>query len=167
MSKVEEVTITGSGAVPEYAFGSRTGYPNTVLTSVSIAGNINTIGNRAFYDCEALEKVTLPESLVTIGDEAFGGCSKLSEIVLPEGLKTIEYSAFGMCDFSEITLPAGIESLDQMIFSGCKKLGKVYFGGTLEEWEAVEKHADWCTGAYFGSGLNVICTDGEKWERKA
>ena len=167
LDAVKDVTITGEGDVPGLLFGSRTGYPNTVLKSVNITGDIESIGRRAFYDCEALEKVTLPESLVTIGDEAFGGCSKLSEIVLPEGLKTIEYNAFGMCDFSEITLPAGIESLDQMIFSGCKKLGKVYFGGTLEEWEAVEKHADWCTGAYFGSGLNVICSDGEKWERKA
>ena len=142
LDAVKDVTITGEGDVPGLLFGSRTGYPNTVLKSVNIAGNINTIGNMAFSKCAAI-----------------------TEVILSENVKTIEYSAFSECEnLAEITLPAGIESLGEFIFSACSKLASVNYGGTLEEWEAVEKHADWCWGANFGSGLNVICSDGEKWE---
>ena len=143
LDAVKDVTITGEGDVPGLLFGSRTGYPNTVLKSVNIAGNINTIGNMAFSKCAAH-----------------------TEVILSENVKTIEYSAFSECEnLAEITLPAGIESLGEFIFSACSKFASVNYGGTLEEWETVEKHADWCNGAYYGSGLNVICTDGEKWER--
>ena len=142
LSMVRDVTITGSGSVPELAFGSRTGYPNTVLKSVNIAGNINTIGNMAFSKCAAH-----------------------TEVILSENVKTIEYSAFSECEnLAEITLPAGIESLGEFIFSACSKLASVNYGGTLDEWEEVQKDEYWVNGAYNMNGLKVICSDGEKWE---
>ena len=144
LDEVKDVTITGEGDVPELLFGSRTGYPNTVLKSVNIAGNINTIGNMAFSKCAAI-----------------------TEVILSENVKTIEYSAFSECEnLAEITLPAGIESLGEFIFSACSKLASVNYGGTLDEWEEVQKDEYWVNGAYNMNGLKVICSDGEKWERK-
>ena len=74
------LTISGTGAMPNYNFGEAPWYEYSVLiTSVVVENGVTTIGNYAFINCYyALSSVILPNSVTSIGDDAFGGCFKLT-----------------------------------------------------------------------------------------
>jgi hypothetical protein len=67
----------------------------TNLTSVTIVGNIESIGERAFEGCTSLTSVKLNyggnyifSELTTIGSDAFSYCTKLSgDLVIPDSVK--------------------------------------------------------------------------------
>ena len=85
------------------------------LKNVTIPNNVTSIGGSTFEDCTSLEAIVIPEKVTGIGQATFSGCTALKQIVLPAGLKTIGYEAFWQCDLDEI-----------------------YYGGTEEQWTAVE-----------------------------
>lgn len=51
-----------------------------VITEVTIANGIETIGNTAFYQCTGLTKVTIADSVKNIQQYAFDGCNKLTDV---------------------------------------------------------------------------------------
>ncbi len=104
------------------------------LTSIIIPEGVKIIDYGAFQGCMALESVTLPDSLEVVEGNAFHFCQKLKKLELGKNLK-----AFPLIAFHQMYCP------------------KIYYKGTVEEWEAVIK-----TEVGNKELTNpVICTDGE------
>ena len=89
---------------------------------------------------ECLDKsaasVEIPAGVTTIGWRAFQDCKALASVVIPESVTTIGWYAF----------------------FHCKSLASVEFGGTVAQWEAVEKGSGWHDGV---PAKSVKCSDGE------
>ena len=150
----DTVTTVATGAFRSFRF----------LTSVTLPDTVTVIGDSAFQGCGSLVSVELPPAVTEFGRVMFDGCGKLQSVVLPEGLTeipsmtfqtcvslesvvaregvtSIETNAFNGCSgLQTLTLPAGLESVGSAAFKNCCGLQTVYFGGTREEWEAVEIH---------------------------
>lgn len=58
-----------------------------------------------------------------------------------------------------VTIPSSVKSIESWAFSGCKELESIVFGGTSEEWNAIEKHLE--TWDSLSGRYTVYCTDGE------
>ncbi len=65
---------------------------------------------------------------------------------------------FAGCAATEINLPRTLDAIGTGL-AGCPNLEKIIFRGTMEEWEAIDKPADWASGSE--KLTQVICTDGE------
>ena len=92
------------------------GSDDTVILPAKISGKeISEIGDGAFAGNTAITGIVVPEGVTAIGDNAFNGCT---------GLKTV-------------VIPGSVTSIGEGAFSGCDGLEYIYFGGTAEEWEAL------------------------------
>ena len=82
-----------------------------------------------------MASVQLPSSLRYIGDYAFYACSKELEPILPADLAYIGEGIFEQC-----------------------RMERVYYQGTMEQWEAIPKHEEWISRY---DNYTLICADGE------
>ena len=81
----------------------------------------------------------IPDGVTSIGYGAFAGHDSLANIVIPDGVTTIENLAFYGCTrLNSITIPDSVASIGDQTFAECPRLADVYFGGTEEEWNAIE-----------------------------
>ena len=110
---IEEVTVPDSVTY----MGGYSFYNCTTLKHISLSKNTTYIGGYEFYNCTSLEDITIPDQVEKFGVGAFQDCSSLKSIVLPASLWVIEREAF----------------------SGCDSLEAVYYGGTSEQWENINK----------------------------
>jgi len=145
-------------------------YNNTSITSVYIAGGVTSIGDRLFCGCSNLETVYLENAtdLTTIGSgafmncsnieridypgdlseeiqyinaNAFENCSKLKEFRIPSNVQYIAANAFlGCTDLKYITIPKSLKTISSDVFKGCSSLTDIFYSGSAEEWEAVNKN---------------------------
>lgn len=99
-------------------------------------GSVTSIGDSAFAGCTELTSIDIPDSVTSIGDRAFSGCSGLTSIVIPNSVKYIGHEAFAYC----------------------RGLTSITFNGTIAQWNAIFKGANW--KARVPSACNVVCTDG-------
>lgn len=146
-----EVTITecdtdasGDIVVPE----TIAGYPVTSIgkyaftgcdmTSIVFSDSIKYLGDGAFCLCTDLENVILSNSITSINYEAFYGCHSLTYIAIPEGVTTICDRGFAQSmSLAQITIPSSVTSIGN-IFWECSNLTDVHYGGTEEEWKAID-----------------------------
>ena len=98
----------------------------TSLTSITIHSGVTSIGSSAFYDCSNLESVTFAEGsgLTSIGSGAFWDCSSLKSI----------------------DIPAGVTSIGSDAFYRCSSLETIYYNGTEEQWNSIDKDPYWDYG---------------------
>ena len=62
------LTITGSGAMPNYSYGNSPWYSyQTSISTVIIGDNVTSIGNDAFQNCSGLTSVIIGSSVTNIG----------------------------------------------------------------------------------------------------
>lgn len=109
----ERLTISGTGAMPDYVSDNDTPWSNYVynkIKEVVIEDGITHVGNYMCYYSDTLEKLTVAGSVKTIGDFAFGYCVKLSEVNLNEGLEYIGRGAIARFE-SSITIPSTIKEM--------------------------------------------------------
>jgi len=157
-SSLESVTIPNSvTSIGEQAF-----YSCHKLKSVTIPESVTSIGTEAFMYCIDLERVILPERITNIAEGAFAYCESLTELKIPEGITTIEKDTFygckslqnvkipdgvtsigyrsfcGCSDLSSVTIPVSVTSIGYNAFGSCKSLTDVYYGGTKEQWKAID-----------------------------
>ncbi len=130
------LTISGTGAMPNYTIGGPWGAYRQSITSVNIGNNVANIGNYAFKGCSGLTFVTIPNSVISIGDGAFYGCSGLSSITIPNGVTSIGGSAFYGCSgLSFVTFPNSVINIENEAFSGTawynNQLDGVVYAGKL------------------------------------
>jgi hypothetical protein len=131
----------------------------TSLESIVIPEGVTEIEAGAFWECSNLETIYFPTTLTTFGEDVFDACDGLKQVVIPNNVKVISPFLFFNCKYlKEISLPASIEVLGKSCFAYCIRLNTVYYMGTIEQWNAIEKEDTWSDGT---RGFNVICTDGE------
>lgn len=69
---------------------------------------------------------------------------------------SIAERAFYSCDFlNSISIPAGVTSIGSSAFAYCDSLTDITYGGTIEQWNAVQKGSSW--DIYY----TIRCTDGD------
>lgn len=120
----DSLAITGSGAMPDYAYASTPATPWSEYMNdirfVGIGSGVTKIGAYSFYkesnDFIKSVRFAAGSQLTEIGDKAFG-YTKISSIALPSGLETIGNAAFTQCDnLVSVTLPASVSSLGYELF---------------------------------------------------
>lgn len=72
-------------------------FKDSVLTSITFAGNVVTIQEGAFYGCSSLSTLVLPATLQNISDKAFYNCSGLLRVEMGTSVKEIGVEAFAGC----------------------------------------------------------------------
>ena len=89
-----------------------------------------------------------------------GTNTTLTGVVFPEGLQSIGSDAFVRCKaLTSVEIPASLTRLGSYCFA-YGALTEIRYGGTMAEWEAVEKGKQWDFRNEGGS-YTVFCTDGE------
>lgn len=87
------------------------------LTSLSIPGNVKTIGNGAFYNCTSIENLELSEGVENIGGGAFRSLRNLAYVKIPNSVTSIGASAFSSTvNLKTVDLPNSIEEIPAMLF---------------------------------------------------
>ena len=157
------LTISGSGAMGNYSFGRSPFYSNrNAIKSIIIEPGVTSIGNHAFYECRMLKSVSIPDSVISIGNSVFAYCTSLTGVTIPNGVTSIGENIFADCysltsvtipktvtsigdaafyncsGLTSVTIPASVTSIGNLAFSSCSNLKDVYFGGTQEQWNAIE-----------------------------
>lgn len=111
----------------------------TGLSSVVLPDGMVRIGSSAFSNCSALTAIDLPASLTSVEQSTFFYCEKLTRVEIPDGVTSIGNSAFWGCSgLTSIAIPASVTTIDYGAFMGCTGLTDVYYGGTADQWKAIQ-----------------------------
>ena len=106
---------------------------------MTIPNSVKSIGRSVFLGCDALTSVTIPNGVTMIEDYTFYSCG-LESLVIPEGVTSIGYEAFRFCSsLTNITIPESMTDLGTASFYDCKKLKTVYYNGSEEDSEKLDK----------------------------
>lgn len=132
------------------------------LEKLELPSTLTEIGSSAFSGCGKLKKLELPDGITEISSYAFNACSSLKEVVIPGSVQSLGMYAFGNCTGLEkatiwkgtgeigwyvfagdtalktAVIPASVTSISYGAFDGCTTLETVIYGGTEEEWNAID-----------------------------
>ena len=127
------LTITGSGAMPDFDFPNGNLAPwwnyealgvitKIGIKSVDIKDGVTNVGDYALFLLPDATQVTLPESVTRIGRYGIAMCSKLTGLSIPKGVT--EIGDFGLAGdgLTAVTLPDGLQSLGRGAFDTCASL---------------------------------------------
>lgn len=145
------VTLIGDGAFTYCSRLFSVWIPNSVtrigcwafdgcrsLQTVTIPNSVEDIGDFAFRDCTSLKNITLSSKLETLRECVFTSCISLNTVVIPNGVTEI-WEAFQNCtNLTTIFIPASVTDIWSGAFEGCSSLKHIYYGGTKEQWQAIE-----------------------------
>ena len=113
----------------------------TALTSINIPDSVTNIGTSAFENCTGLESVTGLNSVTSIASGAFVYCNSLKSITIPKSVTDIGANSFRSCTgLTSITIPHTLTAVEDSAFRFCSALTTVYYCGTQEEWNAINRN---------------------------
>ena len=137
----------------------------TCLAVIPDDGSVEIIGNRAFDPARyGLGSIVIPEGVKIIDREAFGQCDKLLSVTLPDSLEVIEAEAFSSCkNLEKLEIGTNLKAIDVAVFYPAVA-PKVYYRGTVLEWESVYKTNTHCIGltVAYTSDRRIIFTENSK-----
>lgn len=120
------LTISGNGAISDYAAGENPFANNDQIKKVVIEEGITHIGNYAFSSCYYIQSIELPEALTGIGEFAFENCTSLTSISIPDSVTSIGQYAFSGTALKSVVIPESVVILDtNSMFMNCKELESV------------------------------------------
>lgn len=127
-SDIKTVTIGGNvTSVGAYLF-----YQCTNLTAAVLGSSVTEIGKDAFCGCSSLGEVNIPYGVTSIGEYAFSGCKALTEIVLPDSVTSIGNGAFSSCSaLTEIAIPSSVTEIGSNAFFSCRNLNTFITRGAV------------------------------------
>ena len=129
------------------------------VTSIVLREGTIGISNWAFSYCSSLESIIIPNSITSIGDNAFEGCTNLASITLSNNLTIIDSGVFYDCsNLTNISIPNSVTSIYSSVFYNCTSLTDIYFNGTMEAWNTINKSFGWDYGT---GNYTVHCIDGD------
>ena len=129
------LSIYGTGPMYDFNLGDSPlqDYRSDIKT-VTIGGNVTSVGAYLFYQCTNLTVAVLGSSVAEIGKQAFCGCSSLSEVNIPYGVTSIGEYAFSGCKaLTEIVLPGSVTSIGNGAFSSCSALTEIEIPSSVTE----------------------------------
>ena len=116
------LTLTGTGATPEYTASPFAAYKADV-TSVVVDEGITKLGAYLFYQMTGVTQVQLPSTLTHFQNRAFAYCSGLTQITIPKSVTYLGPYAFmnsGLTDvYFESATPPSISGAGAPL-GGCK-----------------------------------------------
>ena len=149
------------------------------LREVHLPESLRSIGWMAFYGCTLLEEVVIPDAVIYIGSQAFFNSSAVitwgdapqierlgtraflgianEALVIPDSVTVMEEEAVSYA-YDLITMHIGknVKKLLGHNFLMCNNLRTITYGGTVAEFNAIEKERGWNSS----SVSEVQCTDG-------
>ena len=72
-------------------------FKGSAIESITIPSSVKSIGESAFENCSLLTNVTGADGLISIGYLAFSGCVLLEELTIPASVPSIDSSVFTNC----------------------------------------------------------------------
>lgn len=121
-------TLTIPGNIK--TIGTQTVYKVSTLETLVLEEGIESIGKQAFASCTGLTSVVIPNSVTTMYDQAFEGCTSLSSITIGTGLTSITAKAFQNTAVETIDIPSNITEIGTKAFNGCSALTTVNIHNT-------------------------------------
>jgi len=122
-----ELTLTGSGAMNNYAYTSANGV-NGMGSTAPWGDQLKNALFDGQYNSDIITKITVGEGITTIGDYAFYGYDHVTEVVLPSTVTSIGEGAFAKCSsltsFDIHSLP--VSSIGTYAFKDCTGLTSFY-----------------------------------------
>lgn len=129
-----------------YKFGAQ-------VESFVFGDAVEVIPNSICSGMTLLTSVIIPENVQTISELAFRGCTGLALMIIPNSVTSIESLAFSGCTgLTSISIPENVTNLDQDAFYGCNNLLSV----TLKSNAIVSRNYDWYTSMIDFFGTQVI-----------
>jgi hypothetical protein len=143
------LTISGTGAMPDYSNSAPWSFYRSFITSVVISSGVTSIGNNAFSNYIGLTSITIPSSVKSIGNSVFFSCSGLTSMTIPSSITSIGDFAFYDCrELTSISIPNSVTSIGDYAFSDCRGLTSITIPNSVISIEE---------GAFSGcSGLKTI-----------
>ncbi len=152
----------------------------TVLTTSIADTNVNSITNifglnvcylvncsdgyyvdvDTYYNMQQNEPSADSDGNITVYNGVNG--SEWSKIVIPSVVSgntmtsTCEATFAGYMSLTTVSIPNTIKKFGKAMFAGCSNLTRILYGGTVEEWNAIEKGDNWKYGL---KDITVYCTD--------
>ena len=131
---------------------------------------MTSIGSRAFSGCHDLTSISIPDAVTSIGNDAFSGCTGLTNITVDANnqyFSSVDGILFDkaqttliLCPISkaleEYSIPDSVTSIGKYAFYGCESLTSIQYGGTVAQWNAIEKNFPFLVAT-----TKIICSDGE------
>jgi hypothetical protein len=129
-----------------------------LLESVQFPENIEYIGYMAFSST-GMTSFEHPDNVGNFSSSAVSSSGKLISYRIQEGVTELKWGFLRNCPvLKEISLPSTIAALDDVSLFDLPALEKLYYSGTVEEWNAIEKGEKWYVGT---PAFKVVCSDGE------
>lgn len=155
----ESGTAYGSGYVCSL-FDNGTNYTSTTIPNGALQDIFVNDSNAITGELKIPDSVTVIGTRELYGYACFG--KYWTSVILPKNLEFIGCTAFDSNRMEEITIPKTVKFIGNAAFCGCHNLSKVYFTGTVAEWNAIEKgDYKWTASGGDIPASKVICTDGE------
>lgn len=133
-TSLAELTIPNSVTkIGQYTFNGC-----TALAHLDIPDSVTEIETDAFKNCTALTELTIPGSMTKLAGHTFEGCTALTDVTFLDGLTDIEAGMFWGCSsLKRVAIPASVTSIGQAAFYNCPNVTDVYYGGSEEQWNAI------------------------------
>ena len=135
------------------------------LKELAIPSDVTSIGERAFTGCDKLERIIVDENnkkydsrkncnaiIETETNTLISGCKNT---IIPSNVTSISDNAFfGSSDLKVLIIPSSVMSIGRDAFYGCKQLDKVYYLGTINQWNSISIEEEnenliWATRYYY------------------
>ena len=175
---IRGAVIPGDGSVERIGYSAFSG--SRGISSLIIPEGIKEICSFAFEGCD-VERIALPTSIEKLGtsalrdckylksfdlggysdlpDYSLDGCDVLSEATGFENVTRIgKYALSVGADLHSIRLTSSLKSIDEYACLKVSSLNRIYFDGTVEQWNAISKGQGWNLRT---PDTRIICNDGE------
>ncbi len=165
-AEVEGKPVTGISKCSFRSFGG--------LNGITIPSSIKNIRKKAFIKCGALKNVVYLGTAtqwcqISFADkycnptyythDLFVYDGLLVNAILDDGLEKISSYAFYDCDgIKNAYIPQTVSEIGAYAFYDCDGLESISYGGTCDEWRAVQKGDGWNVGT---QARIVQCSDGK------
>lgn len=94
-------------------------------------------------DSKLNEEYKIKDGTKTIANQAFYQCDNIKNIIISNGVTRINEGAFLECtNLNSITIPISISTIGNGAFAGCESLSNIYYEGTIEQWNKINKEDD-------------------------
>lgn len=119
-------------------------FDSSDLVSIVIPNSVKNIENAAFEYCGSLSSVIIGNGVTSIKDSTFAYCASLSSVIIGNRVTSIEGWAFCECEsLTSIEIPNSVTSIGYGAFSSCYELSNILYKGTIAQWNAIAKEANW------------------------
>lgn len=130
------------------------------LTSLTIPSSVTDIDYCAFTGTR-ITSVTIPHTVTSMGERVFEGCIYLTTVRF-EADKVPQFTFVQCTHLTNVTLARTVTKIGSHWINYCNRLTQITYEGSLDDWAAVTKSANWDGrgGQLDGTLEKVICLDG-------